>query len=325
MANELFIALVKINKRIFMEEQYDNFSKRHHVLDVLGFLLQKKKAGEPASLIRLGDGEGRLLGFPEFVNKQATSNEVSGLDHSLQIWFGRDDFQTEDLLSLSTQLREAVKNADIVGLPRLKQYQAFHVYRYVAQAISQFDLLNESQIITDAAIHRYLQFGLFYRLLLDKLDFVGLITGRPQLADIIKNTFSIKELKQYLIPAEAIHPGGLEGEHYPDRFNSLKIELQVPYKGAIFLVGAGALGKIYCNWIKQLGGIAIDIGHICDSWSNQGRTGHEYHQIEQYKKIPDISLAESVKRYNAACAYTNLDAKQPQQEDIDQLIKNFGL
>ena len=306
-----------------MEEQYDNFSKRHHVLDVLGFLLQKKKAGEPASLIRLGDGEGRLLGFPEFVNKQATSNEVSGLDHSLQIWFGRDDFQTEDLLSLSTQLREAVKNADIVGLPRLKQYQAFHVYRYVAQAISQFDLLNESQIITDAAIHRYLQFGLFYRLLLEELDFVGLITGRPQLADIIKNIFSIKELKQYLIPAEAIHPGGLEGEHYPDRFNSLKTELQVPYKGAIFLVGAGALGKIYCNWIKQLGGIAIDIGSICDSWSDVGRLVHDYHKIRHYNLLAGLSLSQAAKRFNTACKHFSMDAKHLEQSDVNQFINNL--
>jgi len=296
-------------------DEYDDFSKRSHVLDVLSFLLQKKKAGEPASLIRLGDGEGRLLGYPEIVEK--TSDNANSLDHSLQIWFGRDDFNLNDLKDLSLQLRESVKNADIVGLPRLKQYQAHLVYRYVSQAITRFNLLNDTPVITDAAIHRYFQFGLFYRLLLDNLDFIGLITGRPQLAAIVKGTFNIEEVKQYLIPAEAIHPGGLEGNHYPDRFLSLKAELQVPYQGAIFLVGAGALGKIYCDWIKQQGGIAIDIGSICDSWSGVGRLVHDYHKIRHYEILPNLSLSKAAERFNTACDYFDMDAKRLKQSDID--------
>ena len=300
-------------------DEYDDFSKRANVLDVLSFLLQKQKAGEPASLIRLGDGEGRLLGFPEIVEK--TSDKVHCLDHSLHIWFGHDDFKTNHLIDLSLQLRDAVKNADIVGLPRLKQYQAHLVYRYVSQSISRYHLLNEAQIITDAAIHRYLQFGLFYRLLLENLDFVGLITGRPQLAAIIKDTFNIEEVKQYLIPAEAIHPGGLSGEHYPDRFFSLKAELQVPYQGAVFLVGAGALGKIYCDWIKWQGGIAIDIGSICDSWSDVGRLVHDYHKIRHYKILPNLSLSKAAERFNTACDYFDMDAKRLEQSDVE----NFSL
>ena len=302
---------------MIMEDEYDNFSKRHHVLDVLSFLLDKKKAGEPASLIRLGDGEGRLLGFPEIVEK--TSDKVHCLDHSLHIWFGRDNFKIDNLIDLSLQLREAVQNADIVGLPRLKQYQAQLAYRYVSHAISRYHLLNDAQIITDAAIHRYLQFGLFYRLLLENLDFVGVITGRSQLAAIIKDTFNIGEIKQYLIPAEAIHPGGLKGEHYPDRFISLKAELQVPYQGAIFLVGAGALGKIYCDWIKRQGGIAIDIGSICDSWSDVGRLVHDYHKIRHYEILPDLSLPKAAERFNAACDYFDMDAKRLEKSDVDNL------
>jgi len=299
-------------------DEYDDFSKRSHVLDVLSFLIQKKKAGEPASLIRLGDGEGRLLGYPEIVEK--TSDNANCLDHSLQIWFGHDDFKVNDLKDLSSQLRDAVKNADIVGLPRLKQYQAHLVYRYVSQAITRFNLLNDTPVITDAAIHRYFQFGLFYRLLLDNLDFIGLITGRPQLAAIVKGTFNIEEVKQYLIPAEAIHPGGLEGNHYPDRFLSLKAELQVPYQGAIFLVGAGALGKIYCDWIKQQGGIAIDIGSICDSWSGVGRLVHDYHKIRHYEILPNLSLSKAAERFNTACDYFDLDARRLTESDIDSYI-----
>jgi len=286
--------------------EYDDFSKRSHVLDVLSFLIQKKKAGEPASLIRLGDGEGRLLGYPEIVEK--TSDNADCLDHSLQIWFGKTDFSKSILVDLSLQLREAVKNADVVGLPTSKQCKKASVYYYVLQAVSRFSLLGNNQIITDAAIHRYLQFGLFYNELLNDSDFVGLVTGRPQLARILKDTFNINEVRDYLIPAEAIYPSAVVGEHYPECFFSIKKELQIPYSGAIFLVGAGALGKIYCNWIKSQGGIAIDIGSICDSWSNEGRLQHDYHKIQHYQNLEKLSSIDLIGRYNTACSYFKLNA-----------------
>ena len=34
-----------------------------------------------------------------------------------------------------------------------------------------------------------------------------------------------------------------------------------------FLVGAGVLGKIYCDRIKARGGVALDVGSILDSWA----------------------------------------------------------
>jgi hypothetical protein len=37
--------------------------------------------------------------------------------------------------------------------------------------------------------------------------------------------------------------------------------------GLVVLVGAGILGKIYCHRIKQLGGIAIDVGSMMDVWA----------------------------------------------------------
>ena len=43
-------------------------------------------------------------------------------------------------------------------------------------------------------------------------------------------------------------------------------ELEVPYRGAVFLVAGGLLGKIYCHRIRELGGIALDIGALADAW-----------------------------------------------------------
>jgi len=205
---------------------------RMDVLQVLEMLIKARENKQPLSLIRLGDGEGRLLGYPDITTK-------SELDKSLKIWFSKTTFNTKDLIVISKQLRTSVRTADIIGIPRPKQ-QKRHEYQSVIYAIKRFNLIQKKQAITDSAIHRYLQFGLFYRNLLSNINYCGLITCR-NIADKIQTVFNIEQVVQYLIPGEMMYPGEYDGTHFPDRFYELKENLIVPFKGAIFLVGAGCL------------------------------------------------------------------------------------
>ncbi len=263
-------------------------SRHATVLEVLPVLRQHIVEHLPLSLIRLGDGEGRLLGFPEIIDK-------TELDRSLQIWFGRTNFAAADLAALAAELQAATRAADIVGLPRPSQ-AAQPEYRPVFAALDRFGLLSHAPLLTDAAIHRYLQIGLFYRGLLDRLPFCGLVTCRD-LAPEIARVFCIDHVESYLIPGEAQHPGPMSGEHFPKRFRELHATLTVPFRGAVFLVGAGALGKIYCHWIRQRGGIALDIGSMCDAWADVGRLRKPCHRLQMYQTAP-LSLEESVCHYN---------------------------
>jgi len=43
-------------------------------------------------------------------------------------------------------------------------------------------------------------------------------------------------------------------------------EIEVMYPGQLFLVAAGPLGKIYCQWVKERGGVALDFGSMADAW-----------------------------------------------------------
>ena len=128
-------------------------AKKANVLTVLPQLKQCITDRTPLSLIRLGDGEGRLLGFPETVKK-------TELDFSLQIWFGHADFDPTVLAELAAQLRQAVLSADIIGLPRPAQADVPE-WRAIYTPLENFDLLSHSPLLTDTAIHRYLQMGLF--------------------------------------------------------------------------------------------------------------------------------------------------------------------
>ncbi len=267
----------------------DALAPHADVLEVLTLLQRQVSEGSLFSLVRLGDGEGRLLGYPEIVGK-------AELDTSLQIWFGRTDFQASDLTALAVELREAVLAADVVGLPRSSQL-ALPEYRAVLAALRRFGLLARRPLLADSAIHRYLQIGLFYRELLAGLPFCGLVSCRD-LAARLETVFHLGRVEQYLVPGEAQYPGTMPGEHYPDRFLELKETLRVPFAGAVFLVGAGALGKIYCHWIKQRGGIALDIGAVCDAWAGVGRLRKPCHGLQVYGEVPPLNRAAAVRHYN---------------------------
>ena len=269
-----------------------------NVLGVLPVLRRHIATRTPLSLVRLGDGEGRLLGFPEIVDK-------AELDVSLQIWFGRTDFDPADLAALAVELRGAIQTADVVGLPRPSQAEQPE-YRPVFDALDRFGLLPHAPLLTDAAIHRYLQIGLFYRDLLDGLPFCGLVTCRDLAADVAR-VFRVGRVEQHLIPGEAQYPGPLRGEHFPARFRELRETLTVPFRGAVFLVGAGALGKIYCRWIKERGGIALDVGSLCDAWAGTGgRLRKPCHGLPMYEQTAALSLKEAMEHYNRMIAQDGL-------------------
>jgi hypothetical protein len=265
-------------------------SARHaDVLEVTLLLQCVVAEARPFSLVRLGDGEGRLLGYPEIVGQ-------AELDISLQIWFGRTDFAPDALAALAVELREATLAADLLGLPRPSQL-ALPEYRAVFAPLERFGLLARGPLLTDSAIHRYLQIGLFYRELLADLPFCGLVSCRD-LASQMKRVFRLGRVEQYLVPGEAQYPGPRPGEHYPGRFQELRETLTVPFPGAVFLVGAGALGKIYCHWIKQRGGIALDIGAVCDAWGGVGRLRKPCHGLQVYDEVPPLTRAAAVRHYN---------------------------
>ena len=119
------------------------------------------------------------------------------------------------------------------------------------------------------------------------------------LAARIADTFHVGQVTQYLVPGEAQYPGTATGEHYPARFVELRSGLTVPFRGAVFLVGAGALGKIYCHWIKERGGIALDIGSMCDAWADVGRLRKSCHRLEMYAETPPLTREAAVRHYNA--------------------------
>lgn len=284
-----------------------NFKSRKNAFEIFYILKRRIETAEPTSLIRLGDGEGTVLGYPELVSRKR-------LNSFFKIWYGNDELSEEDAKFHTQLLTQAIYSADIIGLPRAKQIRKSPNWAVVEESLLKRNLLQSSHHITDAAIHRYLTFCLQYRGLLSNLPFLGIISCR-NLSKNIKDTFKISEVEQYLVRGESKFPGTHQQPHFPERFWELKKSLKVPFKGAVFLVGAGVLGKSYCQWIKERGGIAIDIGSICDAWASvPSRTKHPIHKLERYMEKPTVELEEACTRYNSLIVELGLDTAQVNPE-----------
>lgn len=273
---------------------------RLNAFEVFGAIRRCKRDGRAMSVIRLGDGEGAVMGYPTITNRK-------DVNRSLRIWLRTIDVPDRDVLRLAEELKEAIRNADIVGVPRPRQIASdLHLWQAVTDALEHFQLIGEEAALTHTALHRLLQHGLLFRPLLKGADFVGVISCR-RVMDALRELFGVAEVEWYGVRGELEDTGEILTPHFPEGFEEIRATLRVPHPGALFLVGAGVFGKIYCHWIKERGGVAVDVGSILDSWAGEGRVGHPVRSLDEYRNIPRIGREEAIARYNALADQFGLD------------------
>lgn len=211
---------------------------------------------EPFSLVRLGDGEARLIGYPQHVRAKE-------LDASLTYWYGEMKPSLDQAMQLRGELMTAVENADVVGLPNAHQEAKNRNYKLATFLVQRHRLLRGDT--THCGIHRHLlEEGLLYDIL-NGLPSLSVITCRD-VVHALQDSLSITAVRWHAVPEEA-NTGAPKSAHYPDRHYELLRELDVG-PGELFLVGAGPNGKVYCDAVKRDGGIALDLGSVFDGWNS---------------------------------------------------------
>ncbi|MDE0661981.1 MAG: hypothetical protein OXI79_20310 [Gammaproteobacteria bacterium] len=279
------------------------YSPRETAFDVYRRIMDSLVARSPLSVIRLGDGEGTLLGYPEIIGRR-------DVEYFMGRWMRDEADVGEELVGrLVSELREAVVEADVLGLPRHRQEISDPRWAAVRQAVNMHGLLSRHPSITHTCLHRAMQHALLFRPLLADRDFLGIVTPRD-VSDRLCRLFRIRRVVWYGVRGALDEPGEVGMRHYPEGFEWMEEKLRVPYPGALFLVGAGPWGKIYCSWIKRRGGVAVDIGSLFDSWAGVGRVGHPVRSLDVYEELPRISREQAVRRYNGLIAHFELDIRQ---------------
>lgn len=248
-------------------------------LAVVGEILDAHDARRPFSLVRLGDGEGHLLPYPSEIAVLQARDQAS----TLRTWWGWEDARPEQTAAISAEFRAAVAQADMLGVPSLERicratsngqrHQSGGGGPNARGLIAVNDWIATApgdQALTSCHIHQALDFWGLWRLLLPQFGRLSVITCRHDLPFQLKRRFGVDVQRTWTIPIENKYASPTERSaqqaHYPDRFESLREELAMVQPGDVVLVAAGALGKIYCQWIRTSGGIAIDIGSAADFW-----------------------------------------------------------
>lgn len=220
--------------------------------EVLQLLKDKLTQKEPYSLVRYGDGEAMVLDGD--INPYAIGRVVKRQFTSLSY---EDAFKVRDILI------KALSECDMLGIPFGKKLDQPDSYWFKAQSILQKHVPTMDKELCSIDIAYHLE---------DR--FKELFTLAPRIFCITcRDTKRIAEVSGKDVDTFAIAPEMMfttyEGPaHYPDQY--VKIESWMDkrkIKGALCLVGGGVLGKIYCNWFRDRGGVAFDIGSMFDQWA----------------------------------------------------------
>jgi hypothetical protein len=249
-------------------------------------LLALREAG---SVIRLGDGEGMVLAAADLGRR-----------------LHRDYFEShfgphidQGLMEiLRERLHEAIRGAAIIGLrDDLMDGEVdlawfdYRPRRFLRTFLAHFRLrpeerttlgypeayrlarlntvygqpgLFEHAMLTSAWCHFDWSASSLLAELIRGSERVGLVSGHAALAHRLREFGT--EVDFYPVPLRYHRREPGWAPHYPDRFEELLDTLEVAYPGQLFLVGAGICGKVYCHEIARRGGVAVDVGAVCDAW-----------------------------------------------------------
>ena len=229
--------------------------------EVLQLLKTCLKDEKPYSLIRVGDGEAMVLNGLK---------DNSAIQRVMKRQFNMVSF--EDAWKIRATLIQALSECDMIGVPFGKKLAEPESYWFRAQQILIENVPTLDKEFCHIDVHYHLQE--YYNELFALAPRIYYINCR----DIDKRLAEVsgKEVKSYRIAPEMLFTTYEGVKHYPDQF--VKIESWMDkqdLKGALCLVGAGVLGKIYCNWFRDRGGIAFDIGSIFDQWAGYVTRGAE--------------------------------------------------
>lgn len=278
------------NISLFHNEKKMFCNKMISIDTVYSSVMNKLTSGEGFSVVRFYDGEGA------FYKAEYWSSSL--IKERMTYYFGKGDYSKEDVLFLKKIILASLESTDIVGVPNLDivddiiDFTAVYAdsrienlpsikrrYNESIDCNSAWRILSSFELAVNALYSEKIGFctkdihydlllsGNLYKIL-NKVSKVNIITSQP-VRKYLEILFNL-DVIEYKIPSRAIDASSMKGtNHYPNRFEELTKELaSKSLNGELFLIGAGPLGKSYCDTVKKQGGVAIDLGAVFDSWIN---------------------------------------------------------
>ena len=240
--------------------------------DLISLIEQALAERRPYSVIRLGDGEANLMTYE---GAHSTTPDLDWQVAAQIVEMQADRFvPSPDLLAaVRSSLKLSVLAADIVGVLGLWTHIPIAIEtvltklptdprgisgqiraRYLALALP--DVLPQSTVIASA--HLYAGILVNLERLLTAARRIVCITGRTAAIAGLRRRYPDIEIKHIAVGSDPFRDETIPPT--PGFLHRVKDALPSDAQGVLHLVGSGPWSEIYCHWIKERGGVGVDLG-----------------------------------------------------------------
>ena len=273
--------LIKINtglEEFLIDKSSINYSNEIKIKSEFEICNEIKKAiyqKNPYSLVRVGDGEGVMLKIDKIVNlkEKSNNNKFSEMAKSyfLKRWFGENYKKniSNELYELS-KISYEKSDALCLSMQYKYEYDKTIIENYGNMRATEYVIETKKQIGTNNIIEKLLlNTDIFEYLLIENKFNIKIITCHEIIAEKLKKfTEKVEIIK---IPWHHEYARMMkikESMVHIEEFNNIINNINKSEECDLFIVGAGYLGKIYCETIRSNGGRAIDVGALLDIIAN---------------------------------------------------------
>ena len=207
------------------------------------------------SLVRCGDGEGRLLAYPGGIHRAI-------LNRHLRFWFGHSDFSDLAILAMQAVLVTAIDMADVLGVYKGRvRNQWWQVpWMYVHRTG------RDEESVCSVDVHQALWMAGHLHRVAAACDRIVIVTCRSDVVYGPLVRMFERPVNPIGVPEEG-HTGERATDHWR-QFNTIEARVrELCEPGVLCLVGAGVLGKAYTVAAARAGAVALDIGSVFDGWA----------------------------------------------------------
>lgn len=237
------------------------------------------RQSRPFSFVRAGDGSGLLLGYGLAA---PTPDDMDSFSRH----FGPKVLLPQYILEMQALLEHALVSADLVGLSwatlsgedlaaRHPDMEKHGIVRH--GWLRQWWRENHHRtrgVISDAHLQWELARSDYWHRLLRGQRWIGLINASPTLPGKLEKVLGV-EVLHFRLPDRFVNRDWWEDDQgrepiYPDAWRRITTALRhTDLSGTIVLVGAGIMAKAYCQAVKELGGISLEMGALLDLWDGR--------------------------------------------------------
>jgi hypothetical protein len=244
--------------------------------DVLAPVRRALTERRPLSVIRIGDGEANLMTYGYYADTGNLDRYVIEAAMAMQ----EDAIIVDECWNvvLRDLMMGAVAQADIIGVVGLWRSGRPTAERFIERFLSDLRgfsghwraidyLLNLAGRgflgnKTIASAHLYFSVLEYLDTILPLAERILVISSRDGIVDKLRKRHPDLHF-DYVAVANSKAASGAPLEK-PTFLSTVFSALPQDMRGCLCLIGAGIWAELYCTWIRQRGGVALDIGSGCD-------------------------------------------------------------